>query len=359
MSFKKNLEPTDVSLTSFEVYKSFSFTERDSGSGVFAVPLTKGTDSTLFDFSTQTGTSKTISGSIFYKVPNYHMINNLYYKDIRQMRGHIDLIRGVPTGSDAVVKYTSENFLSNTSESLRRPFTRNIHSTATAISLPQKFYGERLKPNSIKLVDNSTTGTFTIIDDGRGNLYDVAFSSSYAKRVPTAQNSGSVVGNVFYDDGLLVITDTGSYSTVGTLEGSDGFTIDFKSTQTIYEREYVCIVGENEFQFTNNKSARVGRSGSVNIDTFPRQEFLYRTDTLDDQFQYESIGFSTGSFDTNGYRMGTEFIGATTHSDFAPYVTAIGLYNDDNDLLTANFPAMPIKNEKELALTFVVRFDTN
>ena len=54
MSFKKNLEPTDVSLTSFEVYKSFSFTERDSGSGVFAVPLTKGTDSTLFDFSTQT-----------------------------------------------------------------------------------------------------------------------------------------------------------------------------------------------------------------------------------------------------------------------------------------------------------------
>ena len=86
MSFKKNLEPTDVSLTSFEVYKSFSFTERDSGSGVFAVPLTKGTDSTLFDFSTQTGTSKTISGSIFYKVPNYHMINNVML--VREIHSH-------------------------------------------------------------------------------------------------------------------------------------------------------------------------------------------------------------------------------------------------------------------------------
>ena len=41
------------------------------------------------------------------------------------------------------------------------------------------------------------------------------------------------------------------------------------------------------------------------------------------------------------------------------YITTVGLYNDDNELLAIGKPAMPIKNEKELALTFVVRFDTN
>ena len=225
------------------------------------------------------------------------------------MLGYIDLYRGVPATENAIQSYTSTNQLENTTLPLRRPYTRQLGATATVISLPQKFYGERLKPNSIKLVDNSTTGTFTIIDDGRGNLYDVAFSSSYAKRVPTAQNSGSVVGNVFYDDGLLVITDTGSYSTVGTLEGSDGFTIDFKSTQTIYEREYVCIVGENEFQFTNNKSARVGRSGSVEIsyNTIQRIQSAITNPTASvtayPQVEYATLGYSTSSYDTNGYNI--------------------------------------------------------
>ena len=53
----------------------------------------------------------------------------------------------------------------------------------------------------------------------------MAFSSSYANKGVTAQGSGSVVGNFFYDDGLAVITNTGSYKDVGTCEGSDGFTI--------------------------------------------------------------------------------------------------------------------------------------
>lgn len=113
-----------------------------------------------------------------------------------------------------------------------------------------------------------------------------------------------MVGNIFYSDGLIVITDTGSYSTVGSLEGSDGFTVDFKASQTIYEREYVCVSSENEFQFTNNKSARVGRSGSISIPTFPITQY---TNTIDDNFIYDGLGYSTGSFDVAGYNMGSEF----------------------------------------------------
>ena len=69
MSFKKNLEPSEKSFTSFKVHKKFTFTEADSGSGVFAVPIIQGTDSNLYGFSKSTAQSKTISGSIFYKTP--------------------------------------------------------------------------------------------------------------------------------------------------------------------------------------------------------------------------------------------------------------------------------------------------
>ena len=49
MSLRKNLEPEDVLISSFQVHKSFTFTEADSGSGVYAVTLVKGTDSNSYD----------------------------------------------------------------------------------------------------------------------------------------------------------------------------------------------------------------------------------------------------------------------------------------------------------------------
>ena len=78
-----------------------------------------------------------------------------------------------------------------------------------------------------------------------------------------------------------------------------------------------------------------------------------------DKFPYNLVGYSTSSINVNGYKIGTELIGEATHSDFATYVTEIGLYNDNNELLAVGKLAKPIKNEKEMALTFVVRFDTN
>ena len=359
MSFKKNLDPSDKSFTSFTVNKKFSFTERDSGSGVFAVPIIQGTDANLHGFSKTTASSKTISGSVFFKVPTYHVINQLYYKDIRNMYGHIDLFRGVPTTENAIQVYTSNNVLENTSRQLRRPYTRQLGATATVISLPQKFYGEGIRPGSIKIVDNSTDVTLTLVDDFRGNLYDVDYSGSYSQRTPTAEDSGSLVGNVFYDDGLIVITSTKKpYNTVGTLEGTDGFKINFQSTQTIYQREYVCAIDENEFQFTNNKTARVGQSGSFTFGSFENYTTEY-TKTTEDTFPYEAVGYATSSYPTRGLNIGTEFIGETTHSEFATYITNVGLYNDRDELVAIGKPAAPIKNEKDLAITFVVRFDTN
>jgi hypothetical protein len=356
MSIYKNIEPDNVLISSFKTHKTFTFTEADSGSGLYVVPITKGTDSNLYNFSIDDADSKTISASVFYKVPTYHNINNLYYKDITQMRGYVDYLNGVPTSSNGVVEYTSTDELDNTTLPLRRPYTRQLHNSGTVIAVPQKFYGESIQPSSVRITDNSTDSTFILEDDGCGNIYDVDYSSSYASKTPDANYSGSLVGNVFYNDGIIVITDTGSYTDVATKTGADGFTLKFNSTQTIYEREYVCPVMENEYQHTTNKSLKVGYSSSIAMGPFKSTRY---TNTIYDKFPYTLIGYSTSSYNTNGYDIGTKLIGEATHSDFATYVTTIGLYNESKELLAIGKMAKPIKNEKELALTFVVRFDTN
>ena len=68
---------------------------------------------------------------------------------------------------------------------------------------------------------------------------------------------------------------------------------------------------------------------------------------------------ATNSLEDKQYEIGKELIGEATHSDFATYVTSIGLYNDNNELVAIGKTAKPIKNDKEMSLTFVVRFDTN
>ena len=356
----KNLESDDILISPFEVNKTFTVTNNDSGSGVYSIQLTRGNDSTLYGWNT-TSSSTTVSSSVFYKVPSYYTINTMYYRDINQMRGEIDWIRGTPKNHSnaGLIEYRKTRHLYDTSVEpssmdLRRPYTRQLHDSASAISIPQELYGEKISKKSTRLVDNSTSPQIILEDDGYGNLYDIAFSSSYASRTPDSNYSGSVVGNIFYDDGLLVITDTGSYSTVG--DGS--FNLTFDSTQTIYEREYVCRINEDDFLHTTNRSLKIGQSGSV---SFHGTDFNSNTfiGTYQDGFPYELIGFATNSFQDKQYEIGTELIGEATHSDFATYITTIGLYNDNNELMAIGKTAKPIKNDKEMALTFVVRFDTN
>ena len=82
MSFKKNLELEDISISSFKVHKSFTFTNADSGSGVYAIPIVKGADSNMYGYSIDTAASSSyVTGSIdspktrtYYHIPLYHTI---------------------------------------------------------------------------------------------------------------------------------------------------------------------------------------------------------------------------------------------------------------------------------------------
>ena len=70
-----------------------------------------------------------------------------------------------------------------------------------------------------------------------------------------------------------------------------------------------------------------------------------------------SGGFnSTGSF-KSFYEATQHYENFVTHSDFRPYITTIGLYNDAGELLVVGRTSRPIKNDDKMDMSFVVRFD--
>ncbi len=57
------------------------------------------------------------------------------------------------------------------------------------------------------------------------------------------------------------------------------------------------------------------------------------------------------------YNQATNYKSFVTHSKFEPYVTKVGLYNDFNELIAIGQLSHPIKNDSELMMGIVVRFD--
>lgn len=94
-----------------------------------------------------------------------------------------------------------------------------------------------------------------------------------------------------------------------------GYSLGFNSEVTIYQNEVRCLVNENDFNYTLNPSAnKAGTSGS--------------------------------------------YINAVTGSDFHPYATMIGLYNDSDELLVVGKLSRPYPVAPNTDMTFIVRWDS-
>ena len=97
----------------------------------------------------------------------------------------------------------------------------------------------------------------------------------------------------------------------------NGGSVSFRNVHPIFENEYHCTVEEDEYNFTLNPTVRKRKA----ID------------------HGELANFATGS-------------------NFKPYVTTIGLYNDQGDLLVVGKTSQAIRMSDETDTTFVVKFDT-
>ena len=153
---------------------------------------------------------------------------------------------------------------------------------------------------------------------GNINIFDRALTSEEINNVNISINGSPYIGNIFYQNGFATITHP-NYQNI--LSGSSGNgTIErlkFQGSHLIYENEYRCTIGEEEFNDTLNISARKVRS--------------HQSEDL--------ANFATGSL-------------------FKPYITTVGLYNENNELLVVGKLGQPLRISDETDSTIIVRWDT-
>lgn len=321
----KNLDPQDISKKAFQSFKRYNFSNNSSGSGVYSIKARSGS---AFNYVSSSDDFTTItSGSVstnFYSYPTYAMLSNLFY-------------------SAKGTEYIRTNATK-----------RELHTSASVISIPRNAFGEKIKPLSLDLDVTIGSNTFTLRDDGEGTIYDNAHSASFAAFKSSsfdrtqgvqANGSGSDVGNIFYEQGLIVLTDTGSYT--GDITG---FSLKYQATQTHYEYEYLVVVKPGEFNTTTNISVTPGRSGSITM----AEGVVSMSNYFPPGVQPSGAG--TGSY-ARFYNASSEALGFVTESTFRPYVTDIGLYSEQGELLVHGKLAKPIKLSDDYSTTFVVRFD--
>jgi hypothetical protein len=186
-----------------------------------------------------------------------------------------------------------DNYLSTT-----LPTNRYIPSGSDDIigvfSIPSNLYGEYIQPRSFVL----TNPTSSLFDDGEGNVM-----------------SGSLkVGDIIYEHGIIILTNNSNINIQSTIT-QPSTTLSFKSKLTLLETQWVCNITQNEFNTSQNPSLI---SGSIN------------SGILND--------FATGSY-------------------FNPYVTTVGLYNNNKELLAVAKLAQPLPISSMTDTNIIINLD--
>ena len=271
-----------------------------------------------------------VSGSINNN--HWNSIHVLYYTS-----GSPILNENTPNGYD---KFDNPTYnFSNFGSTLNKQYVNKFHGypSGSIISIPQQYFGDKIKPESFELTDpnykDNSGISLKIKDDGNGNLYssNAHHSQSAATSISSSDN---YVGNIYYDTGLAIITETGSWS--GSVNYSDvtsqgDYEVQFKSTHTIFTREYSIEINPKEFNHSTNYTLRGFLSGSG-----------------------KSLPTDSGSLLSNPY-LYADFTG----SEFQPYITTIGLYTKDNiyePVIVARLPK-PLRVSDKVTTTIKLRLD--
>jgi hypothetical protein len=194
------------------------------------------------------------------------------------------------------------------------------------VHVPAMFYGRQLATGSIQMVCNAymNKGIQRVLkDDGRGRLY---VSGSMTKPVSGEDFGGlkwNKVGNVFYNEGLIVITDPSFYD-FGDIQQDpsagfpDTLQVAFSGLERITTKVFQCRIGAGEANGSNNPSF-----SSLNMD--PKSQFY------------------------------NKFV--VKQSPPVTWISAVGIYNEDHKLVAVAKLASPIRKREKDKLLIRLRMD--
>jgi hypothetical protein len=284
----KEIPKSDIITRPIKVYKEWTLDENDTYPLFGEAPY-----STLIDVNSDEKTHG------FVRKVLYESVKSQFYRNVDTA--------SIITEVGLRKSYTSTN-------------ERNLNNEFAVISIPQIYYGEGVKIGSVILEDEQSGKIYE--DDGYSNLLD---------------SGSNVAGNIFYDRGLVILTrDIVSGSVLSQ------YTLNFRSTKTIYENEILLSVLESEFNVSQNPTAidydSDGKFGKIKLHTI-QSNVNPNIFSGFGEYDYSSSLDTTGSY-------------------LAPYITTIALYDDDLNMVAVAKLPQPIKSMPDYPLNFIVRFDT-
>ena len=312
----KEISKSDINVRSFQVYKEWTVDQNDI-LPVFGKHIT----SSLFDPETDEKSCGV------YKRLVYQSVKTQFYHN--------------PATASVLFEQGLRKSYASTDE-------RVIGDDIAVIAIPQVQYGESIKIGSVSLTD----GSKTYIDDSNSNLV----------------YNNTIYGNVFYDKGIIVLTNE-------IVSGStlSDYSLTYRSTKTIHENEVFIEVLPHEFNVSTNPSAYYedGQSSyqmivnNSNYKPYRDREFkgtylkTFYTSGIrhirNTQYPYTSSLDPTkfGSFDDYELSGSADMTG----SYLAPFITTIGLYDNELNLVAVAKLPQPIKSLPDYPVNFIIRFD--
>jgi hypothetical protein len=209
---------------------------------------------------------------------------------------------------------------------------RILEDDIAVFSIPQIYYGEGIKVGTVVLEDEQLGRTYT--DDGYSNLID---------------SGSNIKGNIFYDRGLVVVAkDIVSGSVLSQ------FTLNFRSTKTIFENEVFISVLESEFNYSQNPSSVYEDGGRIYTHIIQRPGSTKIGDLVTSSYYDAGIKWVNPQF--LQYEASSSL--DQTGSFLAPYITTIALYDNELNMVAVAKLPQPIKSLPDYPVNFIIRFDT-
>lgn len=295
MAAFKTLNFQDIIISPLEVNKSFSFR------GASALTASNVGINRLLGTNGNFLTNKSLTGQVTqsFQVTVYNSIKQLYYTNY--LSGSFGDVSNASTASfnpDGTItppvsgSQTYSTLYYNFNNTTLNPQKTFPTASIGIISIPSRLYGDYLKPNSFSYICES--GSYT--DDGEGRL----------------KSGSNYVGNIVYEHGLIILT-AGDSDDILNFVTSSNVTCSFSSSYELFETQYKCTIGADEFNYSMNPSLISGSEGQI-------------------------YNFATGSY-------------------FAPYVTTIGLYDESYNLIAVGKLAKPLPTSRTTDTTILVNFD--
>ena len=319
MSAFKKLKSTDAFVTTYVAKKSWNITGSALGSyniqafGARSSSVVAEEVNSLFDYGPSD--SDISNQGTYNQKLLYRSLNQLYYKNYNYANGLLiePYLYNLATGSTSVPisNYSASKFFDNYEQSYfaksgeeNTSGSRYLRSNACIYSIPRDITGIHIEPNSFKLTPSSSGATYyggqiPIIDDGEGIL-KVSQSTSLTN-----------VGNIFYSHGIAVLTDNVIANAYRFRPQLDK--LEFKSNQPIYTYNYHCKISDYEYNHTLNPTALSGSDNKLRNNV--------------------------------------------SGSDFNPYITSVGLYNDAQELIAVGKLSQPLRKPSDTELTIQIKLD--